>query len=400
MFPSVTLKQGREKPVLRRHPWVFSGAIAQSPSVEPGAIVDVRDAGGTFLARGYFNPVSQIRVRLLTWNESETIDSEFWRRRLRSSIARRGEPATSSRTTAYRLVNAEADRLPGLIVDRYGDWLVVQALTAGIEARLGELVDLLVELVGPRGIYERSDEAVREQEGLPLRVGVVAGEPPPEDGIEILENGLRYIVDVIGGHKTGFYLDQRENRRLIGELANGRRFLNCFSYTGGFSVAAAAGGAVSVTSVDSSEAALLLAERNLALNGLADRPNDTLLLGNVFEVLRGMCAEGERFDLIVLDPPKFAHNAGQIEAACRGYKDINLHALQILEVGGLLATFSCSGLVSADLFQKVVFGAALDAGVEVQILQPLSQGADHPVLLSFPESAYLKGLLCRKIGEV
>ncbi|MCZ7573419.1 MAG: class I SAM-dependent rRNA methyltransferase [Ardenticatenaceae bacterium] len=400
MLPTVTLKRGREKPVRLRHPWIFSGAIARSPAVEPGTIVEVRDTQGTFLARGYFNPTSQIRVRLLTWDEAEPIDTAFWRRRLVASCARRGGLAADAGTTAYRLVSAEADLLPGLIVDRYGDWLVVQALTAGIEVRLDELATQLEELLAPRGIYERSDEAVREREGLPLRVGPLAGEPPPAAGVEIRENGLGFFVDLISGHKTGFYLDQRENRELVGTYARGRRVLNCFSYTGGFSVAAAAAGAARVISVDSSEPALQLAERNLALNGLGDRPNDTLLPGNVFEVLRGFRTEERRFDLIVLDPPKFAHSAGQVEAACRGYKDINLLAFQLLEVGGYLATFSCSGLVSADLFQKVVFGAALDAGAEVQILRRLSQTPDHPVLLSFPESAYLKGLLCQKILEV
>lgn len=400
MLPIVTLKRGREKPVRQRHPWIFSGAIATSPAVEPGTIVDVRDAQGAFLARGYFNPASQIRVRLLTWNEAEPVDRVFWRRRLAASVARRAGLAAGAATTACRLVNAEADLLPGLIVDRYNDWLVVQALTVGIDTRLDELAALLDELLAPRGIFERSDEAVRELEGLPLRVGPLAGEPPPADGIEIRENGLRFFVDVVAGHKTGFYLDQRENRARVGERAAARRVLDCFSYTGGFSVNAAAAGAASVVSVDSSEPALQLARHNLALNGLADRPNDTLLAGNVFEVLRNLRAEGRRFDLIVLDPPKFAHSAGQVEVACRGYKDINLLAFQLLEVGGYLATFSCSGLVSTDLFQKVVFGAALDAGAEAQILSHLGQAPDHPVLLSFPESAYLKGLLCQKIAEV
>ncbi|HYN88183.1 MAG TPA: class I SAM-dependent rRNA methyltransferase [Ardenticatenaceae bacterium] len=399
MVASVVLKQGREKPVRQGHPWVFSGAIAREPSVAAGAIVDVRDAHNGFLARGYFNPASQIRVRLLTWNEREQVDTAFWRRRLVACVERRAA-LTSPDTNAYRLVAAEADRLPGLIVDRYGDWVVVQALTAGIDVRSAEIAGLIDELLRPAGIYERSDEAVRELEGLAPRAGTLSGSTPPPDGVEILEHTLRYVVDIVAGHKTGFYLDQRENRRLVGARAAGCRVLNCFSYTGGFSVAAAAAGAASVLSVDSSEPALRVAERNLALNGLENRAGDVLLLGNVFEVLRSFRQEGRRFDLIVLDPPKFAHSAGQVEAACRGYKDINLLAFQLLEVGGWLATFSCSGLVSADLFQKVVFGAAHDARVEAQIVQTLMQAPDHPVLLSFPESAYLKGLLCRKIAEV
>lgn len=399
MLPSVILKSGREKAPLRRHPWIFDGAIEKNPEVEPGAIVDVRDSHNSFIARGYYNLASQIRVRLLTWNENETIDAAFWRHRLEESIARRERLSNPKKTTACRLVHAEADRLPGLIVDHYGDWLVVQALTAGIEAQLKTIVEHLMNLVSPTGIVERSDEGVRKLEGLEPRSGIVSGEPPPAAGIEIEENGLRFIVNVLEGHKTGFYLDQRENRAILANLVTkDHHVLDCFSYTGGFSVVAASRGAASVTSVDSSGPALSLLERNMHLNGLAERSHDIRTEGNASEILRKLRTEKRRFDIIVLDPPKFAINTGQIESACRAYKDINLQAFHLLKAGGYLMTFSCSGLVSADLFQKVVFGASLDAQVEAQILRPLAQADDHPVLLTFPESAYLKGLLCRKIS--
>ena len=295
--------------------------------------------------------------------------------------------------TARRLVYAESDGLPGLIVDQYGEWLVLQALTLGMERRKGEMVALLQELLAPRGIYERSDVDVRAQEDLPQRVGPLAGEEPPA-AVEIEEDGLRFAVDLRRGHKTGFYLDQRENRRAVARYCAGAEVLNAFAYTGGFAAYALRAGARRVTNLDSSAEALRAAALNLALNGLpAERAEQ--VEGDAFHVLRAWRDAGRAFDLVILDPPKFAFSRAQLNAATRGYKDINMLAMRLLRPRGILCTFSCSGLVSEDLFQKVVFGACLDVGREVRILQRLAQGADHPVALTFPEGAYLKGLICR-----
>jgi 23S rRNA (cytosine1962-C5)-methyltransferase len=392
---SVILKPGREKPVLNRHPWIFSGAIRQvQGDPEPGSIVEVRAHDGRFLGQGYINPASQIVVRMLTW-DTRPVDREFWRRRLQRAIAMRQEVIEQDTTTAYRLVNAESDGLPGLVVDRYNDFLVIQVLTLGIERHRQVLVELLEELLEPRGIVERSDVEVRTLEGLPTRVAVLAGEPPPET-VEIVEHGLRFLVDLMAGHKTGFYLDQRDNRRRIGEYAGGREVLNAFAYTGGFGVYAAAAGARHVVHVETSEEALALAQQNVALNGLPAAGHE-YVPEDVFQVLRRYRDTGREFDVVVLDPPKFARTKAQVEAACRGYKDINWLALRILRRGGVLFTFSCSGLVSAELFQKVVFAAATDAGRQVQVLGRMTQASDHPFLLSFPEGEYLKGLICRVV---
>jgi 23S rRNA (cytosine1962-C5)-methyltransferase len=392
----LTLKKGRQKPVLNRHPWVFSGAIQQiDGEPTPGDIVDIADRQQRFLARAYFNPHSQIQARILSWDPAEAIDDQFWRRLMERAINGRNSLNLQPATTAYRLVNAEADRLPGLIVDQYGDYLVVQCLTLGIDRRKEQLVALLADLLQPRGILERSDVDVRRKEGLPPSDGLLWGELPPAE-LLIRENGLTFAVDLQQGHKTGFYLDQRDNRALVGQphIVAGKRMLNLFAYTGGFAVYAAAAQAGPIINVDSSVDALTLAERNIALNGW-QRPQDEYLAGDAFEVLRYYRDEGEQFDLIVLDPPKFAHSQRDIDKACRGYKDLNWLALRLLRPGGWLATFSCSGLISADLFQKVLFGAAVDANRDAQIIRPLSQAADHPVALTFPESAYLKGFLCR-----
>lgn len=391
---TVILKKGRARPVLQHHPWIFSGAIARiEGEAQDGDVVVVRDAGGNFLARGTLNRRSQITVRLLTWDQDQAIDGDFWRARLAQAITGRRALAGDPATTAYRLVNAEADLLPGLIVDRYGDILVVQFLTLGMDVRKGEIVPLLAELARPRGIYERCDAEMRAKEGLSSQEGCLWGEEPP-DLLQILENGLRFWVDVKRGQKTGFYLDQRENRRRAQVYCPGRTVLNAFAYTGGFAVYAAAVGAGQITNVDSSAEALDLAQRNMALNGCAAR-DDEFVRGDVFQVLRRYRAQGRFFDVVILDPPKFAHTQAQVKRAARGYKDINLLALQLLRPGGVLVTFSCSGQISTDLFQKIVFGASVDAGRDVQIIERLSQGPDHPVLLSFPESQYLKGLVCR-----
>jgi 23S rRNA (cytosine1962-C5)-methyltransferase len=397
---TVVLKPGRDKPIRNRHPWIFSGAVSRiEGEVQDGDLVRVTDRHGEFLAIGYLNRQSQIVVRLLTWDPAEAVDRGYWRRRLERAFAGRAALGADSTTNAYRLVYAEADGLPGLVVDRYADWLVIQCLTLGMARHRDEIVSLLAEpslysagdLPAVAGIYARDDADVRAKEGLPLETGTLWGAEPP-DRVEIVEHGRRFQVDVKRGHKTGFYLDQRENRWLVARYCAEADVLNAFAYTGGFGVYAGLAGARSVINVDTSVEALTLAEENLALNGCAPQE---LLVGDVFQVLRGYRDEGRSFDVLILDPPKFAASQSQVMAASRGYKDINWLAMQLLRPGGLLVTFSCSGLVSADLFQKILFGASVDAGREVQILRHLAQGADHPVLLTFPESAYLKGLVCR-----
>lgn len=389
---NVLLKQGRQKPVLNRHPWVFSGAVSRIEGrAQDGDLVRVVGSQGEYLATGYLNRHSQIVVRMLTWDPDQEIDTDFWRARLERAFVGRTHLANDPQTNAYRLVHAEADGLPGLIVDRYDRWLVVQCLTLGMARRRDEIVALLAETLNPTGIYARNDADVRHKEGLDLETGPLWGAEPP-DRIEIIEHGHRFLVDIKRGHKTGFYLDQRENRQRTAAYCHGKDVLNAFSYTGGFGVYAGRAKARSVVNIDSSIEALRLAEENLSLNGC---PPQEMGAGDVFHVLRHFRDEGRAFDLVILDPPKFAKSQAQVMAASRGYKDLNLLAMQLLRPGGMLVTFSCSGLVSADLFQKIVFGASVDAARDVQILAQLTQGPDHPVLLTFPESAYLKGFICR-----
>lgn len=410
----VYLKPKREKPVLNRHPWIFSGAIARIDETETdGAIVDVMAASGKWIARGYLNRRSQIQVRILTWEQAEEIDETFWRTRIHRAVAARNQIGTQ--TTALRLVNAESDFLPGLAVDRYGDWLAMQVGTLGIEQRKQEIARLLLEATGAKGIVERSEMAVRKQEGLSGTAGVLVGEPPP-GAIEVVEYGHTFFVDLLHGQKTGFYTDQRTNRRCVAAYCAGKRVLNAFSYTGAFAVHALAAGATHVTNVDSSVDALEIAEQNLLRNGF-DESQYELIAGDVFQVLRDWRSEIDlrlptsdvrppssdfqppssehRYDVIILDPPKFASTQAQLDRALRGYKEINLGALALLKPGGILATFSCSGLVSSELFQKVIFGAAVDAERAVQMLEWLHQDVDHPVAITFPEGEYLKGLVCR-----
>ena len=393
---AVILKSGRDKPVRQRHPWIFSGAIASLPAgVEDGEIVEVVDAAGAWLARGYLNRRSQIQVRLLTWEQGEEIDDAFWRRRLAAALEMRHALPALDGCTALRLVNAENDFVPGLTVDRYDDYLVVQAGTLAIDRRKELLAHLLLELTGCRGIVERSDMAVRKLEGLSPATGTLAGSPPPET-IDIREDGLLFQVDLARGQKTGFYTDQRANRRRVAAYSSDRRVLNAFSYTGAFAVHALRAGATHVTNIDSSVDALSMAETNLRRNGFDPDRQAEGVAGDVFAILRDWNDEpDQRFDLVILDPPKFAQNQGAVDRALRGYKEINRLAMRLLRPGGILATFSCSGLVSADLFQKVVFGAAIDAGRSVQVLEWLRQSPDHPVAITFPEGEYLKGLIAR-----
>lgn len=388
---TIQLKAGREKSVLQKHPWIFSGAVAAvngAPLI--GDTVDVLDSRGGFLARAAYSPLSQIRARVWTWDENETVDVNFLRGKLEKAIALRRTWITPEEHGAMRLVNAESDGIPGLVVDQYDDALVIQVLTAGAEAWRNGLVDALVELTGIQAVYERSDVDVRRLEGLPDRAGAILGDGPWMRIIH--ENGIKFKVDLAEGQKTGFYLDQKPNRKRILNLSKDREVLNCFCYTGGFSLYALAGGAKHVLSVDSSADALAAGMENAALNGFSSERMEWQE-GDVFNVLRKLRDQARQFDLIVLDPPKFAPTTAQVERAARGYKDINLLAFKLLRPGGLLFTFSCSGGVSPDLFQKIIAGAALDAGVDARITHHMEQGPDHPVAVNFPEGAYLKGLV-------
>ena len=384
------LKPGREKSIVQRHPWIFAGAVA-SVSGEPAAgdTVSVRASTGAFLARAAYSPSSQIVGRIWTWDEAQLIDASFFENRITRAIEARA--ALSETTTAVRWVNAESDGLPGLVIDRYAGFANCQFLTVGAERWKEEICRVLAARPEITGVYERSDVDVRAKEGLPSRAGVLCGEAPPEL-VEVREGAWRFAVDIVRGQKTGFYLDQRENRRIVATLARGREVLNAFAYTGAFAVAALAAGALDVLCVDSSRPALELAAQNLALNGF---PTDGLREGDVFKVLREYRDSGRLFDMVILDPPKFAQSQAQLQRATRAYKDINWLACRMLRPGGYLVSFSCSGLVSADLFQKIVFGAALDARRDAQIVQWLAQASDHPVRLTFPEGFYLKGLVCR-----
>lgn len=381
----VYLKKGREIPIIRGHPWIFSGAIERvEGDPETPSVNDVLDCQGSWLARGLYNPKSQIRVRLLTWKDEE-IDQRFFRRRL-SQAATLREPLRLT-TNACRLVNGEGDFLPGLVVDRYADFLVCQFITAGMDCLKGTVVDSLSSLFSAEGIYERSEGGVREEEGLPPSQSVLSGEEPPEL-IQIEEHGLKFLVDVRGGQKTGFFLDQRQNRLLVSSTTRDKMVLNCFAYSGAFTAYALKGGATRVLSVDSSKSALELAGRTFDLNGFSYSQGD-LLRRDVFSFLK---ACQDHFDVVILDPPSLAHRRGDVEAASGGYKFLNLHALRVLKPGGLLLTFSCSQHISLDLFQKIVFGAAVDSGRRVQILERLGHPIDHPVSLHHPEGEYLKGL--------
>ncbi|MCJ7596979.1 MAG: class I SAM-dependent methyltransferase, partial [Desulfobacterales bacterium] len=358
---SVILKSGREKSLLRRHPWLFSGALARVDGTpQPGETVDVLGFDGTLLGRGAYSPHSQISVRLWTFDSNQEIGSPFFRDRLERAIRGRHRLMAGHGHAACRLVNAESDGLPGIIVDRYADFLVCQFLSAGAEFWKQVIVDHLKDLVPAAGIFERSDLDVRLKEGLQPRKGPLSGQVPP-DLILIQEGPHRFWVDVLTGQKTGFYLDQRENRVQAAEYAQGAEVLNCFAYTGGFGVFALGAGAAMVTNVESSATALGVAKQNIELNGF-DQARVENTEGDAFHILRKYRDSRRQFDLIILDPPKFAESRSQVERAARGYKDINLLAFKLLRSGGILFTFSCSGLVGPDLFQKIVADAALDAG--------------------------------------
>lgn len=390
--PKIWLKTGREKSLRRRHPWVFSGAIERvEGNPQPGATVDVVAASGDFLARAAYSPSSQIRARVWTFAK-EAVDAAFLRRRLARAVESRRKLGMLDEGAACRLVFSESDGLPGLIVDRYGDYLACQFLSAGADAWRETLVPLLEELCAPRGVFERSEGGARHKEGLESRRGVLAGVEPPAD-LEVIVGGARFVVDIANGQKTGAYLDQQRNRKRVAGHARDAEVLDAFSYTGGFAIACLRAGARSATLVDSSSEALALAARETAANGVGERC--TFVAADVFDELRRLKREGRQFDVVVLDPPKFVHSADQVMAGSRGYKDINMLGLQLVRPGGTLATFSCSGHVDAALFQKIVAGAAVDAGRSAQILERLSQPGDHPVATEFPEADYLKGLVLR-----
>ncbi len=392
---TIRLREGKERSLLRRHPWVFEGSIARGRA-DAGETVRVEDASGSFLAWGAYSPASAIRVRAWSFDEGERIDAAFLQRRADRAVALRQRLPLAS--DGQRLVHGEADGLPGLIVDRYGDTLCAQFLAAGTERWKGVLADALLAATGCTRLYERSDAAARQREGLPLATGWLRGSG--DTRLTLTEHQWRLQLDVASGHKTGFYLDQRDNRAHFHRWVRHfglQRVLNCYSYTGGFSVAALAGGAAHVTSVDSSGPALAQLQANVALNGF-DLARSTVQDTDVNAFLRTQLAAGAQFDAIVLDPPKFAPTAAHAERAARAYKDINRLALQLLAPGGLLLSFSCSGGISAELFHKIVAGAAADAGVDGAILQRLEAAPDHPATLVFPEGEYLKGLAVLKQG--
>jgi len=393
MTGELVLNPGREKSVLLRHPWIFSGAV-QSVKGSPvsGETVDVVTSKGDWLCRAAYSPTSQIRARIWTWSQDEAVDEAYFSKRINTAIVNRQQLGLFKKSDAIRLIHGESDGLPGLVADIYGRVVVIQALSAGIDPWKMEIARILKEQTGAECIVERSDVEVRKLEGLDEFTGVLIGKEPAGE-ITINEAGLRFGVDVLRGQKTGFYLDQRENRMLAGNLAQGRRVLNCFSYTGGFTIHALAGGAEDVLSIDSSAEAISAARRNMELNDLpANRA--IWMEADVFQALRNLRDRAETFDMIILDPPKFAPTAAHAARAARAYKDINLLAFKMLRPGGLLFTFSCSGGVTPELFQKIVAGAAQDANVNARVSHWMTQAADHPVALNFPEGHYLKGLVC------
>ena len=388
------LKAGRERSLKRRHPWVFSGAVAKvQGNPGPGETIGLWSATGEFLAVAAYSPQSQIVARIWDWKE-RAIDRAFFNENIKRAVEQRRTLLQGTDTDAVRLVHGESDGLPGVVADRYGDTVVLQLSSAGADRWRAEIADALLDASGAGRIWERSDADVRQLEGLAPVTAALRGAREPTR-LVVTENGLQFGIDLEHGHKTGFYLDQRDNRRRVRELAQGCDVLDAFCYSGGFALNALAGGAKSVTAVDSSADALALARGNAELNQLAQ---PEWLEGDVFQLLRRFRDQARSFDLIVLDPPKFAPTAAHAEKAARAYKDINLLAFKLLRPGGLLVTFSCSGGVSADLFQKIIAGAALDAGADAQIIERLGPGADHPVALNFPEGDYLKGLICRVPG--
>jgi len=387
------LKKGRENSLLRRHPWIFSGAV-QTIGGNPGMgeTVEVFSANRKWVARAAFSPKSQIIGRVWTFDEEQEINRGFFIDRLARALNYRKALGIPENNTAYRLCFAESDGIPGMVADRYGDWLVMQFLAAGAEHWRDDIIQAVRELLPGVSVMDRSDAEVRQKEGLDKRVEVVHGSAP-EGLIETREGPAVFMVDLLQGHKTGSYLDQRDNRALLQQYCSGKEVLNCFSYTGGFGIFALHGGAAQVVNMDTSAEALDLAALNYKANGFT--PDESgFQVADVFKSLRKFRDRGQQFDVIVLDPPKFVTSASQMAGGTRGYKDINLLAMKLLRPGGILFTFSCSGLVGLDLFKKIIADAARDAGRDVNILHHLFQATDHPVSTFFPEGLYLKGLAC------
>jgi len=393
MTPCVVVKKGRAKPFFLQHPWVFSGAVERlEGDPAQGAVVRVTDCRGQFIALGFFNPSSQIRVRLFHWREEQAITPEFWKARVERALRLRTDTLRLPETAnAFRLIYSEADGLPGLIVDRYGDYLVVQWLTAGMAAQREPVLDALEASLHPRGILERPDDEMMDMEGVALPRGTARG-VAPDGPVEVQCDGLRFLADLLHGQKTGAFLDQRENRAAVARYARGRAVLDVFTYTGGFALAAARGGAVSALGVDRSAPALEIARRNAELNGAT---NVTFETGQAAPTLRALREAGRRFGMVILDPPKFAHSRQGLDRALRAYREINLLGLQLLDPEGILVTCSCSGLVAADAFLGVVNEAAVETDRRVQLLERRGAAADHPVSTAFPEGDYLKCLIAR-----
>lgn len=392
----VRLKKGKEKAVRQLHPWIFSGAIEQiKGKPENGEIVDVRDHSGEFLAKGFFNDQSRVAVRILEWNEEVTIDESWWRMRIQRAVSARKDLLASAETNTCRLIFSEADFLPGLIVDRYADYLSVQILTSGIEKVKDIIVSELVSLLNVKGVFDRSDASARAHDGMEASFGILYGEEPPQF-VEVSENGLKYLINIAEGQKSGFFCDQRENRRIVAGYAKGKRVLDCFSYSGGFTLNALKNSASEVVSVDSSALAVETLKQNIVLNDFGDEKH-TAVQSDVNKYLRILKEEGQKFDVIVLDPPKYAPSRSSLDKASRAYKDLNRMAMGLLNSGGLLATFSCSGAVDISHFKQILAWAALDAGKEIQYIYQFCQPEDHPVRSSFPEGEYLKGLFCRVV---
>jgi 23S rRNA (cytosine1962-C5)-methyltransferase len=390
----VFLKKGKEKAVLQRHPWVFSGAIERVKGKPAnGDIVKLLDAQNRFMAYGFYNDQSRVALRLLEWDETVLVDDNWFRQKVATAVETRNYVLQSGKTNTCRLIFSEADYLPGLIVDKYADYLSVQILTSGIQNNIAVIIDELQQLLQPKGIYDKSDASSRAHEGLETANEVLAGNPPPEI-VQVKENGIVYGINIAEGQKSGFYCDQRDNRHLLAAYVQDKAVLDCFCYTGGFTLNSLQQGAATVTSVDSSALAIDTLRQNIELNGL-DVTKHTAVQSDVNKQLRRFKEEGQMFDVIVLDPPKYAPSRSALVRASRAYKDLNRIAMLLLNKGGLLATFSCSGAMDIDNFKQVLAWAALDAGKQVQFIHQFCQPEDHPVRASFPEGEYLKGLLCR-----
>jgi 23S rRNA (cytosine1962-C5)-methyltransferase len=390
----VLLKKGKEKAVLHRHPWVFSGAIEQvKGKPQNGDIVRLLDGKGAFMAYGFYNNQSRVALRLLEWDENVTVDEQWFRDKVAVAVASRGTLLADGITNTCRLIFSESDYLPGLIVDKYADHLAVQVLTSGIEKVLPVIIDELNRLLKPESIFDKSDASSRSHEGLQTENIVLSGNPPPER-VEVKENGIIYNINIAEGQKSGFYCDQRDNRKIVASYAKGKKVLDCFCYTGGFTLNSLQNGASSVTAVDSSVPAIETLKENIVLNKF-DPAKVTAIPSDVNKQVRKFREDGELFDIIILDPPKYAPSRSALDKASRAYKDLNRLGMLLLNKGGLLATFSCSGAMDMETFKQVIAWAALDAGKQVQFIHQFCQPEDHPIRASFPEGEYLKGLLCR-----